>query len=164
MDLVKRNPELSSEDPEGLVIEVVAKFARARGMAQLAQGFGFDLPNPLASDAKLTPDFLQGPLATVFEAETELQDAPLAAGERIEHVVHLLLQHLARRDIRRRQRGLVGHEIAQVTVILGAHRNLQGDRLERSLANLAHAVRGQLELRGQLLVSWFTADVLFEPT
>ncbi len=49
-------------------------------MTQLAEGFGFDLPDPLACDLEALADFFQRVLGAVFEAEAHLDDTLLARG------------------------------------------------------------------------------------
>ena len=63
-------------------------------MTQLAQRLGFDLPDPLASDVELLADLLERAGTPVLEAEPQLEHAPLATGERVEHRLHLLLEQL----------------------------------------------------------------------
>src|SRR5437868_8325906 len=49
-----------------------AKLARPRRMPKLAQGLGFDLPDPLARDREALSDFLERVLAAVADAEPHL--------------------------------------------------------------------------------------------
>src|SRR5216683_1159900 len=107
------------------MVEVVAQLSRPRRMTQFAQGFGFDLANAFAGYAELAADFFERSLAAVFEAEAQLQDASLAARERVEHVVHLLFEHLPRRHVRGAQRRLIGDKVAQMTIVFGTHRDLE---------------------------------------
>jgi RNA polymerase primary sigma factor len=53
-------------------------------VAQLAQRLRLDLADPLAGDVELLADFLERAGAAVLEAEPELKDASLAAGQRVE--------------------------------------------------------------------------------
>ena len=57
------------------------EFARARGVAELAQGLGFDLADALAGDLEALPDLFQRVFGAVFQAEAHLDDALLARGE-----------------------------------------------------------------------------------
>src|SRR5438067_1824295 len=51
-----------------------AKFARPRGVPQLAERLGFDLPDALARDREALADFLQRVLAAVADTEAHLDD------------------------------------------------------------------------------------------
>ena len=65
-------------------------------MPELAQRLRLDLPDPLASHVELLADLLEGSGTPVLETESELEHAPLAAGERVEDALDLLLQELGR--------------------------------------------------------------------
>ena len=55
-----------------------AKDLAARGMAQLPKRLRFDLPDPLARDREVLTDLFQRVLATVSDAEPQLEDLFLA--------------------------------------------------------------------------------------
>ena len=63
------------------LLQVVLQLAAAGRVAQLAQGFGLDLADPLAGDVEFLAHFLKGAGPAVLETEAELEDASLAAGE-----------------------------------------------------------------------------------
>src|SRR5689334_8234535 len=112
------------------MIKIIAKFARTRRVAQLAQRLGFDLPNAFAGHTELAADLLERSLTSIFEAEPKLQNPTFAAGQGVEDVVHLLLEHLARGHVRGAERGFVRHEVAEVAVVLRADGNLERDGFE----------------------------------
>ena len=58
--------------------QVIAQLLGATRMPQLAKRLGFNLPDPLASNAELTTDFLQRTLASIVETETQGDDPALA--------------------------------------------------------------------------------------
>src|SRR5579863_4378217 len=119
-------------------------------MAQFAQGLGFDLPDAFASHFELFAHLFERAAAAVVEAKTQLQYLALAVGETAKYVFHLLLEQLMAGRIRWRQRRLVLDEIAQVAVVFLADGHFQADRLLADLDDLAHAVRGDLQLDGDL--------------
>ena len=55
-------------------IQEVPQFFGAGGVAEFAEGFGFDLADAFAGDVEFFADFLEGSGAAVFDAETEAQD------------------------------------------------------------------------------------------
>ena len=57
--------------------QIVAQFAAADGMAQLAQSFGLDLADTLAGDSKVLADLFQGMAGAVGQAKAHLQYLPL---------------------------------------------------------------------------------------
>src|SRR5439155_17203065 len=124
------------------LLQVVLELSAPARMAQLAQCLGLDLPDALAGHVELTPHFLERPRATVLEPEPQLQHAPLAAGQALEHGLDLLLEELVRGRIGRRQRAGVRNEVAEVRVFLLTDRRLQRDRLLRDLDDLTHLVLG----------------------
>ena len=63
-------------------------------MTELAERLGLDLTDPLAGDVELLADLLEGSGAAVLEAESELQNASLTTGQRIEDRLDLLLEEL----------------------------------------------------------------------
>src|SRR4051794_11502363 len=100
-----------------LLFQVVLELPAPRGMAQLAQRLGLDLADPLAGDVELLADLLEGPGAAVLEAEAELQDAALAAGQRVEHCLHLLLEQLVGGRLGGGEGPAVLDEVAEVRVL-----------------------------------------------
>src|SRR5512146_558715 len=111
-------PGLSRGPRRPRLLQVVLELAAAGRMAQLAQRLGLDLPDPLAGDVELLADLLEGPGATILQAEPELQHAPFAAGEGVEDRLHLRLQQLVGRGLRRSQGAAVLDEVTEVRVLL----------------------------------------------
>src|SRR6266542_1078568 len=60
-------------------------------VAELGEGLGFDLADALAGNAELATDLLQGTGAAVQQPEPELDDLPLAGGERLEDGAEVFL-------------------------------------------------------------------------
>src|SRR4051812_9870383 len=69
-----------------------AQFTRSRRMTQLAQRFGFDLPDPLAGDREILADFLERVFAAVADAEPHLDDLFLTRGQGLQDRLGLLLE------------------------------------------------------------------------
>src|SRR5215470_7563403 len=65
------------------VIEERPQPVAAAGMAQLAQSFGFDLPDALAGDGKVLTHFFERVLAAVVEAKAHFDDLLFARSERL---------------------------------------------------------------------------------
>src|SRR5215212_5795714 len=78
------------------LFEVILELAAAGGVAELAERLGLDLADPFAGDVELLADFLEGPRAPVLEAEAQLEHPSLAACQRVQNALHLLLQELVR--------------------------------------------------------------------
>ena len=55
-------------------------------MAHFPQSFGFDLPDPLARDAKLTTYLFESSAVSVHEAEPLFQDLPFTLGQSIQDI------------------------------------------------------------------------------
>src|SRR5262245_27549546 len=137
-------------------------------MPELPERLRLDLADALAGDVELLPNLLEGPGTPVLEAEAELEHAPLAARQRVEHRLDLLLEELVRGCLRRRQGAAVLDEVAEVGVLLLADRRLERDRLLRDLDDLADLLRGDLDLLalrhglGDLLDGRLAAELLEE--
>src|SRR5947208_13043804 len=71
-------------------LQEAPELLRTRRVPELAQRLGLDLPDPLAGDREVLPDFFQRVLATVGEAEPEPQHLLLARREGVEDLVRLL--------------------------------------------------------------------------
>src|SRR2546422_8282890 len=132
-------------------LQEAPELLRTRRVPELAQRLGLDLPDPLAGDREVLPDFFQRVLATVGEAEPEPQHLLLARREGVEDLVRLLPEREADDRLDGRDDLLVLDEVAQVAVLLLADRRLQRDGLLRDLQHLAHLVHGDVHLRRDLL-------------
>src|SRR5215471_18970478 len=83
--------------PAGLgragLAEVAAEDLGAAGVAELGQGLGLDLADPLPGDAELPAHFLQRARVPVGQPEPQLDDLLLAPGEAVQDLLQLVLQH-----------------------------------------------------------------------
>src|ERR1700738_5007671 len=120
------------------------------------------LADALARDVELAAALFEGARAPVLEAEAQLEHAPLAEREPLEDALHLLLEQLVRRRVRRRERLVVGDEVAEVAVLFLADRRLERDRLLRDLHDLADLVRRDEHALGDLLRGRLAAELLQE--
>src|SRR3954466_15949063 len=111
-------PQVRPRACEGELLQVVLELPRPRRVAQLAQRLRLDLADPLAGDVELLAHLLEGPGTPVLETEAELEPAPLAARQRVEDRLDLLLEQLVRRGLGRRQGATVLDEVAEVGVLL----------------------------------------------
>src|SRR5690349_24995645 len=118
------------------LLEVVLELAAAARVAKLAQRLRLDLADPLPGDVELLAHLLERPGTPVLEAEPQLEHAALAAGQRVEHRLHLLLEQLVGGGLRRRERAAVLDEVAEVGVLLLADRRLERHRLLADLDDL----------------------------
>ncbi len=100
-----------------------------RRMTHLPQGFGLNLADAFASDAKLPANLFQCPRIPVDEPETLLEHLPLALGQGIQHVANLFLEERDRGDIAWVFRGLIGNEVAGCWAILSTARTRSTGRL-----------------------------------
>ena len=73
-------------------IQEIPQFLAAAGVAELAQGLGFDLADAFTGDVELLADLLQRAGAAILQAEAQAQDLFLTRGQGLEHVGQLLLQ------------------------------------------------------------------------
>src|SRR5438552_1032109 len=167
----RRSPAGPEEEEEGAphgapshLLQVVLELAAPRGVPQLAQRLRLDLTDALACDVELTAHLFERAGAPVLETETQLQHAPLPAGESLEDRLDLLLEELVRRGIARRQGLVVGDEVPEVRILFLADRRLERDRLLRDLHDLAHLVGGDEHPLCDLLGGRFAAELLKKST
>ena len=74
------------------VVKKCPELERARGMAQFAQGLGFDLANALAGDGERPANLLQRALRAVLQTKAHLDHLLFTRAEGVQHVRGLFLQ------------------------------------------------------------------------
>ena len=131
-------------------------------MAELAEGLGLDLADPLAGHPQLLADLGEGVQAVSFEAETQLDHPPLAGRERVQHALDLEAQHHERGRRVHVRRVFVLDEVGQQAVLLLADRRLERDRLGQDPDDLADAVDRDLHRGADLLRRRLAAELLLE--
>src|SRR2546423_3747104 len=145
------------------LLQVVPQLFRAGGVAELAQRLRLDLADPFAGHPEPLPHLFQRPLVPVDQPEPQLQHAPLARRQSVEHVLDLRVQHRERSRVRRRHRLAVFHEVAEVRILLLTDRRLQRDWVLRDLHDLAHLLGRDAHLLADLVVRWLAAQLLQQP-
>src|SRR5215469_631705 len=158
-DMVARAFEAAALDRLLGLPVILERFAATR-MAKFAQRLCLDLPDALARDAEFLAHLFKRALVTVFQAEPQHEHLALALGEVLEHVAHLLFEHGHRCRLGRRDRVLVLDEVAEMAILFLADRRLERDRLLRDLHDLAHLVRRQRHLFGDLFNRRIAAKLL----
>lgn len=73
-----------------LFYDVFAQIARARRMAQLAEGFGFDLTDAFACHVEYLADFLQRLAISPVKAEPQFDNRPFTFGKRGQRFLNVL--------------------------------------------------------------------------
>ncbi len=109
----------------------------ADGVLKLADGFGFDLADALAGDLEDAADFFEGVGVAVADAVAELDDLALAVGQRLEHLLDFVLEHLLGGDFDGVVGLLVLDEVAEVAVFRFADRAVEGDGVPADLQDAA---------------------------
>src|SRR6266508_737463 len=145
------------------LFQVVLELAAPAGVAELAQRLRLDLADALAGHVELAAHLLEGAGAPVLEAEPQLEHSALARREPLEHRLDLLLEQLVRRRVARRERLVVGDEVAEVGVLLLADRRLERDGLLRDLHDLADLVGRDEHPLADLLRGRLATELLQEP-
>ena len=75
-------------DPSFVLVFQTLEPEKARGMTQLAQGLGFDLPYAFAGHTQLLAHFLKRVLRTIFQPEARLDDLLLiTTSVRLRHLL-----------------------------------------------------------------------------
>src|SRR5574340_85325 len=131
------------------VFQESAQTVAAAGMAEFAQGLGFNLADALAGDREVLPHPLQRVLTAVFQAEAHLDDLLFARRERLQHLRGLLPQVEVDHRLGGRNARLVHDEIAEVGFLFLPDGSFQRDRLLRHPQHLADLRDRQLHLLGK---------------
>src|SRR5690606_40455786 len=95
-----------------------------------------DLADALAGDLEDLADLFEGVGVSVADAVAELDDLALAVGQRLEHGLDAVLEHLARGAHDRALGLVVLDEVAEVRVLALADRAVERNRVA---ADLHHA-------------------------
>ena len=115
----------------GSQTDLVYKVSQApcvTGMAELAQGLGFDLANSFSRYTKLATDLVQRVGATVFETESKLNDASLPRTERHENGGNFFLQYLLGGSFEWRRARVIFDKVFEMPFILVADGHFQRER------------------------------------
>ena len=140
------------------------QLAAAAGVAQLAQGLGFDLADALAGDLEALADLFEGVLGAVFEAEAHLDDALFARGQGAQHLRGVLLEVDRDDGVGGGDGHAVFDEVAEVRVFLFADRRFERDGLLRDLEHLADLRDGDVHAPGDLFRGGFATELLHQLT
>src|SRR5713226_6601405 len=142
------------------LVHVSAEFLRARGVAEFVKGPDLDLTDTLAGERESLAHLLQRALMAVVEAEAQLYHAALPRRERVEHVLHLGVEHGERGGVRGRDCLTVLDEVAEMRVLLLADRGLERDRGLGKPYDLPHPLRGDPHLLADLFLAWLPPNLL----
>src|SRR5439155_16389763 len=126
-------PPASAEPSHGIqisasvmhFIEKCSELAGACGVAQLAQGLSFDLPNAFASDCKPPANLLQRVLRPVLQTKAHLDHFLFTRAEGVQHLRGLFLQIHVHGGCGGSHRGAVFDQVPQVGIRLLANWRLQ---------------------------------------
>src|SRR5690242_18235577 len=104
-----------------LNFEEAVELADAGGVTHFAEGFGFDLADAFAGDAKLFTDFFEGARVAVTKAEAEFENFPFAFGEAGEYVGELVFKEAEAGDFGRAFGGFILDEISEAGLVAVAN-------------------------------------------
>src|SRR3954454_17607762 len=89
---------------------------------ELLERLVLDLADPLARDVERPPDLVERARVLPAEPVAQLEDAPLAVGEVLQRLAERLLREDLGGALVRGLRALVGDELAELGLLLVAHR------------------------------------------
>src|SRR5580765_1218127 len=130
--------------------------------SETCQRLALELPNALARQVELVADRLERPGLTL-EAEPQLEDAPLALGERVERLAHALTAERLLRLVERIGRLAVGEEVAELAFVVRADGLIERDRRRSSAERLVDVLDRQSGRLGELLLRGLAAELDLEP-
>src|SRR5262249_13369732 len=103
---------------------------------ELADRLGLDLSHALARHLENAADLLEGVGVAIADAVAELDDLPLAVGQRPQHLLDPLLEHVLGRGLAGHVLPLILDEVAEVAVLALTDRSVERHRMA---ADLHHA-------------------------
>src|SRR5688500_13295413 len=139
-----------------------------RGRGELAQrgepleGLALELADALARQAQPGTDRLERP-RVALEAEAQLEDAPLALGERVERLADALLAERLLGLVERVGCVAVGEQVAELALVVGADALVERDGGLRGRERLVHVLDGEPGRLGELLAGRVAAQLDLEP-
>src|SRR3954451_3678837 len=122
-----------------------------------------ELADALARQAELLADGLERPGLAIGEAEAELDDAALPLGELRDDVPHGLAAKRLRRLLLRVDGGLVGEQVAELAVGVGADCLVERDGRVGDRKGLLRVVEAQVRRLSQLVHGGLAAELELEP-
>src|SRR5581483_6343473 len=126
------------------------------------QRLALELPDALARQVELVADRLERP-GLALEAEAQLEDAPLALGQRVERLTDVLAAQRLLRLVERIRSLAVGEEIAELALVVGADRLVQRDRCGGGRQRLLDVLERETRRLGQLFLRRLAAELDLEP-
>src|SRR5262245_26321591 len=108
-------------------LQEALEHAAANRMLELAHRLGLDLPDAFPRDTEDLADLLEGVGVAIPETVAQLDDLALAIGQRAEHLIELLLEHLVGRRVDRTLGGAVLDEIAEEAIVRVADGAIERD-------------------------------------
>ena len=129
-------------------------------VAELAQGLGLDLTNPLSGDTELASDLIQRVSPSVFQTKAHLDDTPFLWTEGSEDIGDFFVQELVCGRVQRGQRSAVLNEIPQVPIFFVADGHLQGQWLLCDAQDAFHIAQRDVQLFSYLFGSGLASQLL----
>src|SRR5205809_4625671 len=129
---------------------------------QALERLALELANTLARQPELVSDRLERP-RLAFEAEPQLENAPLALWERVECTAHALLAQRLLCLVEWISRLAVSEEVTELALVVGPNRLVEGDGRLRSAERLVDVLDRKTGRRGELPLRRLTPELDFEP-
>ena len=121
-----------------------------------------ELAHALARQVELVADRLERPRLAV-EPEAELEDPPLALGERVERLADALPAERLLGLVERVGGLAVGEQVAELALVVRADRLVQRDRRVRGADRLVDVLDRQARRLGELVLRRLAAELDLEP-
>src|SRR5690606_11265567 len=153
-------PRKTTRIVAGLLVEEAAQVVGARGVAQLAQRFRFDLADTLARYVELLADFFERVIGIHVDTETHAQYLGFACREASEYLAGGLAQAFAGGGVDWRCNRRVFDEVAEMRVFIVTDRGLHRDRFFSDLQDLANFVFRHLHALAKFFRRRFAAHLL----
>ena len=126
-------------------------------MAQLAQGFCFDLADTFTGNVELLAHLFQRAGAAIFQAKAQAQDLFFARGQGFQHIGQLLFQQGLAGGFGGNGGFLIGDKVAQVAIFLLTDGGFEADGFLCHAHNLAHFVHRHIQALGNFFGAGFMA-------
>src|SRR4051812_10649684 len=148
--------------PSGLRLRSGCEAGELTKCREPRESLALELTHPLAREVELVPDRLERP-RLALEAEAQLQDPPLPLWKRVERLTDVLAAERLLRLVERVGRLAIREEVAQLALVVGAHRLVQRDGRGRGRESLVDVLDRQSGRFGELVLRRFAAQLDLEP-
>ena len=147
-------------DFASVLVQKAHQVLTAAGLLQLANRFGFDLTNALASHFENVAHFFERITVTIAKSITQLDDLTFAITKSFQYVIDAIAKHFLPRADRWAFRGPIRQQVAELAVLAVSNWSIQADRIAAHRQHSAGFVDRATGGAGRFFKRWLAAQSL----